>query len=114
MSQQQIIRHVTTLDRHIITVTTEQVIEAIGALTPDVWTTRDVAKYLEENGHQVKEQAVRATIKKLKRMNLIRRVGLMARNTTTRHQPYRVIYYEICLPSAPVDFVLLNRVLCGR
>lgn len=113
MTQQKIIRNVTTLDRHIITVTTEQVIEAIGSLDVDVWTTRDISDFLKEHGQQVKEQAVRATIKKLKSRNLIRQVGVMTRDTKTRHQPYRVIYYEICLPSAPVDFNLLNRVLCG-
>lgn len=109
---QKIIRHVSNLDRQCITVTTEQVIEAIGSLTVDVWTTRDVADYLQGQGHPVKEQAVRATIKKLKSQNRIRKVGEVTRDTSTNHQPYTVRYYQICLPGAPVDFNLLNKVFC--
>lgn len=110
--QQQIIRHVSTMDRkrsnrHYVTVTVEDVIVAIGGIDKDTWTTRDVAEAM-----QVQERAIRATIRRLKRRRLIQEAGRVIRLTRETAKEYRPMTYEIVLSWGPADFKTLDRVFC--
>lgn len=92
---------------HFVSVTVEDVIVAIGNLDKDVWTTRDVAAALA-----VKERAIRATIRQLKRRGLIREAGKVQRVTRETAREYYPMAYEIVLTWGKADFGTLNRVFC--
>lgn len=113
MSETPLIRRVVTADRgqrrkhrHVVTVSTEAVIECVGEL-PDQWSTRDVAEKIG-----VSERAVRASIQWLAVNGMIRSVASIERRVRGDGQIYRVRVYEV-VPVSECDVGLLNRIFLG-
>lgn len=107
MSQQPIIRNVTSMDRGpVVRVTTEDVLKAVRAYQGD-FTTCDIAGVL-----RVEEYHVRIAMSWLSKRNLIEKAGKKKRYTATAHEPYLVTAYRVPEQGGPVDFAVLTRAFC--
>lgn len=104
MSQQPIIRNVTTMDRGpVVRVTTEDVLKAVRAYKGD-FTTFEIAERMG-----VPEYPVRAAMSWLLKRNLIERAGEKKRYTATAHVPYWATTYQVREHGGAPDFSALNR-----
>lgn len=94
---------------HFVTVTTQDVIEAICSMTIISFTTEDVASRLN-----VPERPVRTAIKWLMDNGLVKECGYIRRTTKTRNEPYFPKTYELIERNGQTDFELLNKVFLLR
>lgn len=109
MSQQPIIRNVTSMDRGpVVRLTTEDVLKAARAYVGE-FTTRDIAAVLH-----VDEYNVRIAMAWLVRRGVVENVGtkkrrLPALSARRFRGTYTVVLYRANEEAAPVDFAELNR-----
>ena len=110
MSQQPIIRNVTTMDRGpVVRVTTEDVLKAVRAYQGD-FTTYDIAGVLG-----VEEYPVRAAMSWLVKRGIAEKVGTLERRLSPpagrrlHGEVYPVSLYRVKEEAVPVDFAALNR-----
>lgn len=110
MSQQPIIRNVTTMDRGpVVRVTTEDVLKAVRAYVGE-FTTYDIARMLG-----AEEYPVRAAMSWLVKRGIVEKVGTMERRLPPpvgrrlHGEVYFVVLYRVKEEAAPVDFAALNR-----
>lgn len=120
MAQQQIIRHVSTLDRPVTDrVTREEVIEIARSL-PDGFSTRDIAEKIMESGahrgldYDRVEYAVRAAVGwLLKSKWMIQHKKKAKRYTKETNHMYWAETYVFVEHWGPPDLAALNRVFLG-
>jgi len=110
MSQQPIIRNVTTMDRGpVVRVTTGDVLKAVRAYVGE-FTTYDIAGVLG-----VEEYPVRAAMSWLVKRGIVEKVGTKERRLPApigrrlHGDVYAVSLYMVKEEAAPVDFSALNR-----
>lgn len=110
MSQQPIVRNVTTLDRGpVVRVTTEDVLKAAKCYGEE-FTTREIAFELD-----VDEYPVRMAVSWLVKRGIFEKVGTTKRKLSPpigrrlHGSVYPVSLYQVKEQSAPVDFAALNR-----
>ena len=96
---------------HFVTVTTQDVIEAICIMSVASFTTEDVASSLN-----VPERPVRTAVKWLMENGLVKECeGISVRRLTKNsRKPYFPKAYELIVKQGPADFELLNRVFLFR
>lgn len=105
MSQQKIIRNVTTMDRGpVVRVTTEDVLKAARAYEDDDFTTYDIAFEMD-----VEEYPVRAAMSWLLKRRLVEVCGKRFLFTKTNHVKYPVVLYRVRPEATEADFAALNR-----
>lgn len=108
MTQQKIIRNVTTMDRGpLVCVTTDDVAKVIESVVGE-FTTFDIA---EQMG--VPEYPVRAAMSWLLKRGDIAKAGQRQRFTARMHEVYWATTYVRVVRGEPADFATLTRVLCG-
>ena len=99
MTQQTIIRRVTTMDRGpLVRVTTAEVLKIVEAHKGE-FSSFDIA---EKMG--VPQYPVRAAMSWLLNRRVIEKVGTQKRYTAHRHEVYWATTYRVREKSAPVDF----------
>lgn len=99
MTQQTIIRRVTTMDRGpLVRVTTAEVLKIVEAHRGE-FSSFDIS---EKMG--VPEYPVRAAMSWLLNRRVIEKVGTRKRYTALRHEVYWATTYRVREKSAPVDF----------
>ena len=99
MTQQTIIRRVTTMDRGpLVRVTTAEVLKIVEAHRGE-FSSFDIS---EKMG--VPEYPVRAAMSWLLNRRVIEKVGTQKRYTAHRHEVYWATTYRVREKSAPVDF----------
>ena len=112
MSQQPIIRKVTTTDRGpVVRVTTEDVLKAVRAYVGE-FTTYDIAGVLG-----AEEYPVRAAMSWLVKRGIVEKVGTIERRlpapASRRHsEVYPVSLYRVKEEAVPVDFTALMGAFC--
>ena len=107
MTQQTIIRRVTTMDRGpLVRVTTAEVLKVVEAHRGE-FSSFDIS---EKMG--VPEYPVRAAMSWLLNRRVIEKVGTRKRYTALRHEAYWATTYRVREQSAPVDFMALMGAFC--
>lgn len=107
MTQQTIIRRVTTMDRGpLVRVTTAEVLRIVEVHSGE-FTSFDIA---EKMG--VPEYPVRAAMSWLLNRRVIEKAGARKRYTAHRHDAYWATTYKMKPQSAPVDFRVLMGAFC--